>query len=188
MIILSICIASLEKRLGQLSILMRHLQKQMDRHPGMVEIVSRTDDGTMPTGTKRNIMYQQAVGKYVCSVDDDDWVPDYYVDEILRALQSDPDTVGFNGTMSTDGKRHEGWAISMYNPYTTVKKMNQNFHLRYSNHLSPIRREIAILYPFPGIHFEEDYQFAKALHDANALKTEVLIQKHMYEYRYQSRK
>lgn len=188
MLMLSICIASLEKRLPLLHILMRHLESQMAKFPGQVEIICRTDDGTMPTGTKRNLMYREANGKYVCSIDDDDAVPEYYIAEIMQALQQDPDCIGFNGTMSTDGRNHEGWAISKYNPYHTIKRMGQNFHLRYNNHLTPIRREIAILYPFPDIHHGEDYAFAKSMHDANALGKEVLILKHMYEYRYQSRK
>lgn len=188
--ILSICICSLDKRLAMLAVLMRYLQEQADMYPGQVEILVESDDGKIPTGTKRNTLYRKAKGKYVVSVDDDDWVPNYYISEIMRAIQTDPDVVGMHGHMNTDGKKNEGWFISMYNPYLTTSKLGRNFYLRYPNHITVIRHSIAIQYPFPDIYDGEDYAFATAMHDANAYKTEVQIPEHlpMYEYRYISRK
>lgn len=185
MIILSICICSLEKRLATLHILMRHLDKQMQKFPGQVELLVETDNGAIPTGTKRNILYRKAQGKYVCSIDDDDWVPDWYIETILKAVQTDPDTVGFHGVMTTHGQNPEGFFISKFNPYLTQKKNGKrNHYLRYTNHLSPIRTTIALQFPFEDIYWEEDFKFATALHEAKALKTEVIINRSMYEYRY----
>jgi len=45
-----------------------------------------SDKGEKSTGEKRNLLYGMAKGKYVCSIDDDDWVPDTYIYEILKAV------------------------------------------------------------------------------------------------------
>lgn len=185
---LTICICALQKRLPLLSALLKHLHDQANKYPGQVEILVECDGGEISTGAKRNKLYQTAQGEYVCSVDDDDWVSDWYVEDILKALETNPDTVGINGWMSTDGRNIESWAISIFNPYHTQKRLGRNFYLRPPNHLSPMKREIALRFPFPDKYVQEDYDFCMSIHNANALKTEVLIQRPMYEYRYKTKK
>lgn len=186
--ILSICICSLERRVYRLKALKDHLEKQAQMHPGLVEILVETDNGESPTGTKRNKLFAQAQGEYVSCVDDDDWVADYYVDEIIKAVETKPDAVAINGIQLIDGRFHALWDISKYNPYITTRLRGRIHYLRFHNHLSPVKKEIAIKYPFPDISFAEDYAYAKAMHEANAIQTEVKIKKPMYEYRYRSLK
>jgi len=90
--ILSICICTLEKRIAMLSTLLFHLNKQI-KDEGTVELLLASDKGEKSTGEKRNLLYGMAKGKYVCSIDDDDWVPDTYIYEILKAVSSGPDAV-----------------------------------------------------------------------------------------------
>lgn len=186
---LSICICSLWSRAGMLASLLRNLEEQANAFPGQVELLVEADNGEMPTGTKRNILYQKAIGKYVASVDDDDEPAPYYIGEILKAAASDPDAIAMNGTMTTDGGQPATWDISRLNPYATTWRTGRKAHyLRYHNHLSPIRREIALRFPFPDQYQREDYEFATALHKARAIKTEIKVQKPMYHYRYISKK
>lgn len=182
--ILSICICSLRSRSVKLSILRQHIRLQMDKYPGLVELLEQIDNGELPTGTKRNALYRRAQGQYVCSVDDDDWVSDYYVDEILAAAAQHPDAIAINGTMTMYGRPHATWEISKFNPYTETTVNGRLHYLRFHNHLSPVKREIAVRFPFPDQKMYEDYIFAKAMHDADAIQTEVTIYKPMYEYRY----
>jgi glycosyltransferase involved in cell wall biosynthesis len=187
--LLSICICTLHKRIGLLAILMRNLSEQAERFPGQVEFVVIDDNGERPTGTKRNAAYKQARGKYVASVDDDDEVSPWYIEEILKAAEQDPDAIAMNGTMTTDGGPADTWDISRNNPYATLSKGGKRRHyVRYHNHLSPIRRTIALQFPFPDVSEREDYAFATTLHKAKAIKTEVKISKPMYHYKYVSQK
>lgn len=186
--ILSICIVTLEKRIGLLSKLKAYLNEQIKRDnlEDQVEILICSDKGERTTGEKRNELYQNALGEYVCSVDDDDWIADYYVIKIVEALKTKPDAVGLNGTMTTNGFRMETWDISLFNAYITTKKNGVPHYLRYHNHLSPLKKEIAIKFPFPHQRHGEDYVFAKAMHDANAIREEVRIPEPMYLYRYEN--
>ena len=185
--VLSICICTLYERAGMLAVLLRNLSEQAEPFGDQVEILVEADNREKTTGAKRNILYQAAKGKYVCSVDDDDQVSPWYIEEILKAAERDPDAIAMNGTMTTDGGQPDTWNISLTNPYVTLYKSGGKKHyLRYHNHLSPIRRTAALQFPFPNKSFQEDYEFAKAIHDARAIKTEVKIIPPMYHYKYVS--
>lgn len=206
--ILSICICSLFERKEMLDTLISNLLAQGEMnsvHDEIKEdlIISRyflkvnncsieificADDRKISTGEKRNFLYYNSIGKYVCSVDDDDEISQYYVREILKAVESDPDAVALNGTYSEDGKPAGTWAISKYYPYIKTFKGRTPHYLRYHNHLSPIRRSIAIQFPFPDQRLKEDYVFATNLHNAKAIKTEVKIEMSLYHYKYNSKK
>src|SRR5665213_1512186 len=97
---LSILICNVQKRLQKLSQLVEHLEKQAHNKP--VEILWLGDTKTMTVGEKRNKLLSISKGDYVCFVDDDDWVADDYIDEILNGIESKPDCVTFNAIYSTD--------------------------------------------------------------------------------------
>lgn len=181
--ILSICICTLEKRKVLLDILLAHLNKQIIE-PDTVEILIESDRGEKSVGEKSNRLYQRATGKYIQRVDDDDWVSDQFIYEVLKAATTGPDAIAMNGTMTLHGRFHATWDISMYNPYTETKKNGSTHYLRFHNHLSPIKSEIAKAFPFPDKRLYEDYEFAQAIHDAGAIKSEIKIAKPMYEYRF----
>ena len=188
--ILSICIATMEKRQATLHILLLHLREQIKKlnAEDQVEICINMDKGEKPTGKKRNDLYQNAAGEYVCSVDDDDWVPPYYVEKILKALEGKPDAIGLNGTMTTNGHSMATWDISLFNPYITTRLNGRTHYMRFHNHLSPIKKSIVVQHPFPEIYHGEDYAFALSMHNKNAIVKEVRIPEPMYLYRYQERK
>lgn len=202
--ILSICICTLYKRAGMLASLLRELETQIHnlQAQDLVEILTEADDGKMSTGQKRNLLNMKATGKYVSHVDDDDIVYPYYIQEILKAVETDPDAVAMNGLMTTDLRVEQRWFISKDNPYQACRtRKGHTIYLRYHNHLSPIRRLIALQFPFPDKYMHEDSDYADALHKAKAVKTEVAIGttareylqtliavKPMYIYRYNSMK
>ena len=164
--------------------LLRNLEMQRELFKDEVEILVRSDNGEVTTGEKRNWLYQNAKGKYVCSVDDDDSVPDYYIEEILRALKPNPDAVAMNGTITTNGKFERKWFISKNNPYTETRQQGEIVYLRFHNHLSPVRKSIATKFPFPDKSMAEDYEFALAMHKSGLIKTETIIKKPMYHYKF----
>ncbi len=178
---LSILICTLPNRIGYLSQLLQVLTPQ--RTPE-VEVLTESDNGTMSTGRKRNILLQRSTGKYVVFIDDDDMVAPTYVKDILTAAESNPDAIVFNGTMTTDGRDERKWYISKDYGY----EAKGGAYYRYPNHIVPIRREIAMAFPFMDIRIGEDYAWATAIHNAGLIKTEVKIEKELYHYQFRTNK
>lgn len=188
-IVLSILICSLEKRKDMLDRLLQSLEMQVVHALlKQVEILFEVDNGGIPTGTKRNLLLQRAKGKYVIFIDDDDFVPEYYIEELITAAGSDADCFGMTGIMLTNGADEKKWIICLGCPYTAERDENgKEFYKRFPNHITGIKREIAIKFPFPDVTVGEDYQFASAMRNADALKTEYKIERHpMYIYDYKT--
>ncbi len=82
---LSILICHIEERAEKLERLMAVLRPQLTPD---VEVLIETDDRQMSIGAKRNLLLEKAKGGYVCFIDDDDLVPDYYVKKILEAMET----------------------------------------------------------------------------------------------------
>lgn len=207
MILLSILIPTIKKRTFTLYKLVDHLKDQVGpqqsfyMQPGdtidskilhlffrEVDIIIYLDEGEIPTGKKRNKLYEMAQSKYCISLDDDDWVPDYYVCELLEAAKSDADCFGINGVMITDNVKTETWSISKDHPYKTVRTNLGNHYKRYPNHITGIKSEICKKFKFPDVSFGEDFDWATQIHNSGLIKTEYTIHKPLYEYRYNSQK
>jgi len=148
-----------------------------------VEIIVATDNRTITTGAKRNILYELATGKMVGSHDDDDNPANYYVEEALKAAEQDVDAIAINGHMTTDGLNPVKWFISKDNPYCAARdERGLEIYLRWHNHISFIRRTIAIQFKFPDITHGEDFDWSKRVHDSDLIQTETVISKPMYHY------
>ena len=181
--ILSILIPSLYKRTGLLSSLLSDLNSQIE-DKSQVEILTFVDDGGISTGNKRNRLVEQAQGKYVVQVDDDDVVSSDYIPSILEAAKQDADVIVFNGIMTTDGRNPKKWYISKDLPYKSDIRNGEEIYLRYPNHIVPIKRDIALQVPFPNKYREEDFDYATKLHNLGLIKTEAKIDKYLYTYRF----
>ena len=178
---LSILICTLPNRIGYLSQLLQALRPQRTNE---VEVLVESDNGSMTTGKKRNILLQRSTGKYVVFIDDDDMVSSTYVKDILTAAESNPDAIVFNGIMTTNGRDERKWYISKDYGY----EAKGGAYYRYPNHIVPIRREIAMAFPFMDIRIGEDYAWATAIHNAGLIKSEVKIEKELYHYQFRTNK
>lgn len=185
MIILSILIPTMPKRGGLLKRLLNVLNPQLTDE---VELLTYSDEGRITTGRKRNDLIQKATGQYVVFIDDDDLVADTYVADILAAAKTNPDCITFRGWMTTDNRAKTEFRLSINYPYAEAWHNGKLMYFRYPNHLTPIRRDIALQVPFPNVSMGEDYIWATELHKRKLLNTEVHIQKELYFYLYQSRK
>lgn len=188
---LSILIPTTNDRAEVLERLLYSLNNQIFscRAVNLVEILIECDNREMPTGTKRNILLDRAQGKYVVSIDSDDEVYPYYIGEVLKAASEDKDCMGINGIMTTNGTNLKKWYISKdYDYIASIDTEGNEIYLRYPNHITPIRASIAKQFRFPDVYQGEDYAFATAIHNSGLIKTESVIEKPLYHYKFNSHK
>lgn len=176
---LSVLVCTIPSRKPLFDKLVRHLKSQS--RSTEFEVLSDCDNKTISVGAKRQKLLEIATGDYVSFIDDDDTVPDDYIDSILEAIESEPDSVGFaihcsgcEGVTASASNRWKDWA----------EKTGGFDYVRTPYHKTPIRREIALQIGFKDMRFGEDYDFSKRLKQSGLIKTEVYIPKIMYYYRY----
>ncbi len=146
-----------------------------------VEIVALHNNGERPVGEYRQELLHAARGDYVSFVDDDDLVAEDYVPEIVAALESKPDVVGFEVCYTRDGgppvrslnsinyTPHDDWAnMTMYRDLT---------------HVQPVLTELARLGSFSQ-GWPEDFTWRCAVRPH--LHVEVCLDKVLYYYRHTS--
>ena len=171
----SILICSLENRKDSLFCLLNILKLQdCDR----LEILIMIDDGELSIGTKRNRLLEKAKGDYIAFVDDDDRVVNDYVSKILKALESEPDCCSLEGIITNNKK---GWSRTFIHSLKYDKWfIKDNVYYRNPNHLSPVRRELALRIRFPDINSGEDKDYSTRL--LPLLKIEEKIEGVLYYY------
>lgn len=174
---LSILIATIGRRNESLMKLLAQLMPQTEGKD--IEVIAYWNNGEDSIGHIRDDLLKEAQGEYVCFVDDDDRVPDYYCSEILKAL----------------GKDYVGFEVQLFEMELSVERlMPRVFHsIRYGvwhqddngyyrgiTHLNPIRRELAIQGEFGKQGLGEDESWARTM--MPLVKTENYIDKIMYYY------
>lgn len=172
--ILSILIATIDERREQFI----ELKKVFGKTEG-VEIVSACDNKEMSIGWKRQTLLEMAKGEYIVFFDDDDWPSPEYITEILKALESKPDCVGFKITYLKNGNYVGTCIHSLQNKEWSQQKNN---YLRSVTHFNPVKRELALKVGFKDMRFGEDKEYSDRL--TLLCKTEVFIDKYLFDYRY----
>jgi len=181
--VLSILIVTLESRSAQFKSLHNELQRQIQSSylTESIEVLFESDSGQATIGEKRNVLMQRASGEYLCFIDDDDAVAPDYVERLFEALaDGSPDCVGFSGQLvGPEGTIPKRFIHSLeYNDYSEVN----NVYLRPPNHLNPIRRDIALQFPFKEVNKEEDLDYAMRIARDGALRKQRYVSKNLYFY------
>ena len=182
MIKLSILIPTVNGREQKLAALMSVLKPQLTDE---VEVLTICDNKEITIGEKRTALYAKANGLFSVQIDDDDLVPDYYVSEILKRINTFPDIdcIGYIERCIWNGKSETFSDFSLRYSAWKEQKDNKEFaHVRTPFHKTPIRTEMAKQVPFEHIRFGEDHKWSIAINPL--LKTEVYIPKVMYIYQY----
>jgi GT2 family glycosyltransferase len=184
-ILLSILIPTLTSRAAMLAQLVKKLEDQifaLGPEPE-VQVLIFEDNRLHSVGAKRTRLLEEAEGEFVVFVDDDDEVSGDYVLDILRAIKQNPgvDCIGFRGVMTTNGQNQRQVIYSVRNrEFTSVSGV----YYRPPGHLTPIRRSIAVRYPYIDVNMGEDSEVAKRMIRDKALKTEYFIDRVLYHYKF----
>lgn len=180
-IVLSVLIATMPTRKESFYNLLEQLNIQC-QFGKPVEILS--DSSTNHNiGVKRNSLLLRSRGKYILYVDDDDSISNDYIEKILEACKSGADCIGISGVITTNGKDQMQWHISKEFKRWFTKR---GVYYRTPNHISPVKRELALQAGFPEISHGEDYEYSMRL--LPLLKTETVIKGNLYHYKFLSNK
>lgn len=81
------------------------LQEKIASQGGSVEHLILSDNRTRTIGAKRQALLDIARGEYVAFVDDDDYISDDYVAEMMRAAAGKPDVITFQQSAIYNGQK-----------------------------------------------------------------------------------
>lgn len=176
--LLSVLIPSLNERSEMLEKLKSELHHQIgDRD---VEVVHVSDDRQMSIGQKRMMLLTLAKGEYVTYVDDDDWIPENYIDRILIALEKKPDCCSMTGRITfSDGYSRPFIHSLRYDKW--IDDHENKVYYRPPNHLNVVRKDLALKAGFPMINSGEDRVYSARLFPL--LNKEEWIEGVLYEYK-----
>lgn len=163
---LSILIPSIPERAERLTTLIKELEKQIEycyhihKSLGGVEIVvddsKRFISGGLSIGFKRNNLLNIATQKYICFLDDDDWISPDYIETLLRLCSQDKDVCTFKSFFKCDSY----WTVidlGLNNENEDATPENEV--KRNAWHICPVKREIAVEVVFNGLNYGEDWDW-----------------------------
>lgn len=181
---LSILIRSIESRKDKLKDLLNNLYGQMVDLNCFddVQILVELDNKQITSGEKANRLLAKSIGQYIIFIDDDDYVYPYYIEELLKACESGADCFATNGYYSVDGGGKIKWRLSKDYQDRDVYENGELIYLRRTNHITAVKREIAIAFGFPNKSNAEDKWYSERL----VLNSEYKIEPPMYWYKYSS--
>lgn len=182
---LSVCIATMPERRGLLNRLVDHLYAQIIRHrPRQVEVLTDAGGGTI--GEKRQRLLEKSRGLFVAFVDDDDWIADDYIAQVVGALEREPevDCASLWGVITENGDNPQRFHHSLQ--YEGWYRTPEGLFARTPNHLNAIRRELALQAGFKASNFGEDHEFSKAVRPL--LRREAVVDSVLYHYWYSGNK
>jgi len=145
-------------------------------------VINSASRDNISVGYKRQYLLDICNGEYIVYFDDDDKPSPYYIDEILKAIESKPDCVGFKILMTTNGSNPETCIHSLQNK---VWEKKNGVYLRNVTHFNPVKRELALQVGFKDLRFGEDFDYANRL--TPLCKNEVFIDKYLFDYRYSTK-
>ena len=188
--ILSILICSVTERAEKyLAPLIAELDRQIAPFNNQVEVISIIDryDTSMKVGTKRNLLREMATGIHQLFLDDDDWISEKFISEIMKAIKDHPNKDVYCYMVEySDQIYHYHTPVHYsvkYRMYTSKQRNPKGGDMyRSPNHLMVFKSVLANRFPFPEWDNGEDTDFEQRI--AQEIKSEYQIPKILYYYRY----
>lgn len=150
---------------------------------GQIEVLTEVDDGSVPSGVKRNALTARSTGEYLCFLDDDDQVSPDYVSSLAAGCRVGVDVVSFDLRFSRTDRPN----------YKEVWRFGDHVNDRGSgnmcvNHLCAWRRPVATKCSWcPRLGYGDDHLWFQPLYHAGLVRTHYHIDKVLYHYIYDPR-
>ena len=174
---LSILIPTMPERKRKFDELLHELYFQIGGRNELVEIFFKESQKGVPTlGEKRNMLLEQAQGRYVTFIDDDDYITPDYVETILKGLEGDPDCFCYDLLYKCPWMEKR---VIYSTKYDRDAEKEDHFE-RLPNHLMVVKRELALRAKYPHVDFGEDAEFGKRI--KRLIRTEARTNKILYHY------
>jgi glycosyltransferase involved in cell wall biosynthesis len=190
MILLSILIPSIPERKSKLENLQLILNGQIQKvETTNIQIEVLTDssvrylDGGLTVGEKRNGLVQNANGKYLCFLDDDDTPSPRYVSELVKLCQENKDVCCFRTLVKLD----DYWGLvdhSINNPINEQMTPN-GLTFRKAWHVNPVRSDFAKKHTFSNVNNAEDWNWMERV--LTEVKTQAKTNEILLQYTHSSK-
>lgn len=155
------------------------LEPQVAVHSNDVEILTLLTDRSLTHGAYCQQLREATQGEYSNFIDDDDLVPNDYVESVLPNLDG-VDFIGHKLQRFDDG-------VAEYEPFEHSLRHRGSNSPHSTPHINPIRTELALQVSMSG-GFGADRKWWYNLLDSGVVQTEHYIDKVLYEYYYRSNK
>lgn len=189
-IMLSVLIPSIPSRAKMFAQLFSKLYDQKkyltETHPMLGDVQLFVDvgdaflNGGSSIGKKRESLVNNATGKYLCFLDDDESIAPNYLETLVRLCNEDKDVCTFRNLTKLD----TFWTVvDMSLSHTENEQVTPDVIVKRKPwHVCPVRSEFAKRYEFEDSNYGEDWQwFERVLsHCHNEAKTNAII--HQYNH------
>ena len=179
---LSILIPTLPQRVNYLHRMLSLLAPQVTKD---VQILTDMDNRAVTLGRKRNALISRAEGDYVVFVDDDDRVSNDYVRQLMAGIDKGVDAVGIQQIITFDGINPHNVYERANVPWLTLENGD---YQRSIQHLSAVKRSIAVQIPYLETSFGEDKHWSDELRMRKLIRTCHEVQKPIYFYESRTQK
>lgn len=167
----SILIPTIPGREKGLSKLLESIREKVARiAPALrYEICLSFDNRDQSIGMKRQKLLQDAKGKYMSFIDDDDDITDAYIEDLVECIRGQYHTMRLRGQMSQYNFIHST-AMTMTTPMATND--DPPVFQRPPNHLNPMMSDVAKMVSFKDAVHGEDLDWTLSLYKTKFLETE----------------
>jgi len=187
--LLTICIPSITSRNEQFIKLFNNLHNQIIdwKLSDKAHVIHEIDNKEISIGAKRQKMYECAKGKFCVQIDDDDSVAGDYVNQVVTAIEQNPDAdfIGSYESCNVDGDKFLTKHSNVFPDWCDYKVSMKKGICRYGRTpfmKDPILTEHCLKIGVQDMRFAEDHDFARRLKVSGLIKNEVFIDDILYYY------
>lgn len=143
-----------------------------------IEFLILKDNGQLTSGEKRQNLLNKSIGKYICFVDDDDFVCDDYVTKLLEGCNSNADVITFNLNYFINNEYVSTWKFGLHPNYKKIGLMCVNHLCAWKESLA---KQVAWC---TDLGYGDDRLWFEPLYYSKRIRNNFHINSCLYNYTY----